>query len=106
MKSDTTIAKNYLNQLELDKLNRLVVMFIDFAEMRALNRQVMVMKDWIKNIETFLAYTDQEILENAGKISHKMAVAKAHGEYEKFRTKQDLDYVSEFDLTFERYLKG
>jgi len=56
LKSDTTIAKDYLNQLELDKLNRLVVMFIDFAEMRALNRQVMIMKDWIKNIETFLAY--------------------------------------------------
>ena len=106
LKSDTAIAKNYLNQLELDKLNRLVVMFIDFAEMRALSRQVMMMKDWIKNIETFLAYTDQEILENAGKISHKMAVAKAHGEYEKFRIKQDIDYVSEFDLTFERYLKG
>ena len=106
LKSDATIAKNYLNKSELDKLNRLVVMFIDFAEMRALDRKVMQMQDWIKNVETFLAYTDQEILENAGKISHKMAVAKAHEEYEKFRVKQDLEYISDFDLTFVKYLKG
>ena len=106
LKSDVTIAKNYLNQSEIDKLNRLVVMFIDFAEMRTLNRQIMTMKDWVRNVEIFLNYTDQEILENAGKISRKMAVAKAHEEYEKFRVKQDLEYVSDFDVTFERYLKG
>ena len=106
LKSDTTIAKNYLNKTELDKLNRLVVMFIDFAEMRTLNRQVMTMNDWIGNIEKFLEYTDQEILENAGKISHNMAVAKAHEEYEKFRVKQDLEYISDFDLKFVKYLKG
>jgi hypothetical protein len=72
-----TIAKNYLSQEEVSKLDRLVNMFIDFAELRALNRQVMTMKDWLKQIEKFLNYTDQQILRDAGKISHSMAIAKA-----------------------------
>jgi len=106
LKSDVTVAKNYLNQSELDKLNRLVSMFIDFAEMRALNRQVMTMKDWLAWIGRFLDFTDQQVLENAGKISQEMARAKAHSEYEKFRVQQDLDYRSDFDLRLARYLKG
>jgi hypothetical protein len=59
LKSDVTIAKNYLNQEEVSKLDRLVNMFIDFAELRVLNRQIMTMKDWLKQIEKFLSYTDQ-----------------------------------------------
>jgi len=106
LKSDVTVAKNYLNQEEVSKLNRLVVMFIDFAELRALNRQVMTMKDWLKQVERFLSFTDQQILANAGKISHDMAVARAHEEYEKFRLKQDQDYLSDFDEAFAKYLKG
>jgi hypothetical protein len=106
LKSDVTVAKNYLNQAEVSKLNRLVAMFIDFAEVRALSRQVMRMKDWIKKIEAFLNYTDQQILRHAGAISHDMAIAKAHGEFEKFRIKQDQGYLSDFDQAFARYLKG
>jgi hypothetical protein len=106
LKSDVTVAKNYLNQAEVSKLNRLVAMFIDFAELRALSRQVMRMKDWIKKIEAFLNYTDQQILRHAGAISHDMAIAKAHGEFEKFRIKQDQGYLSDFDQAFARYLKG
>jgi hypothetical protein len=106
LKGDTTIAKNYLNEKEINKLNRLVTLFIDFAELRALNNQVMTMKDWLNHINKFLAFSDQEILENAGKISHEMAVAKAHEEYDKFRVKQDKLYVSDFDRQFEKYLKG
>jgi hypothetical protein len=106
LKGDVTIAKNYLNQLEVSKLNRLVGMFIDYAEVRALNRQVMKMKDWLKQVEKFLNYTDQQVLRHAGKISHEMAVAKAHGEFEKFRVKQDADYISDFDQALARYLKG
>jgi hypothetical protein len=60
LKSDAIIAKNYLNQDEMTKLDRLVNMFIDFAELRALNRQVMTMKDWLKQVEKFLNYTDQQ----------------------------------------------
>ncbi len=106
LKGDVTIAKNYLNQVEVSKLNRLVGMFIDYAEVRALNRQVMTMKDWLKQVEKFLNYTDQQVLRHAGKISHEMAVAKAHGEFEKYRVKQDVEYISDFDQALARYLKG
>jgi hypothetical protein len=81
-------------------------MFIDSAELRALNRQVMKMSDWLGQVEKFLNFTDQQILRNAGKISHEMALVKAHEEYEKFRVKQDRDYLSDFDQAFARYLKG
>jgi len=106
LKSDVTIAKNYLNEKEVDRLNRLVVMFIDNAEFRALNQQVMTMQDWLQQVKRFLAFNDQEVLEHAGRISHEVAVAKAHAEYDKFRVKQDRDYLSNFDLAFAKYLKG
>lgn len=106
LKGDVTIAKNYLNQAEGDKLNRLVGMFIDFAEMRALNKKVMTMADWLAQVRRFLDFNEQQILENAGLISHEMAVLKAHTEYEKYRVKQDRDYLSDFDQSFARYLKG
>ena len=105
-KSDVTVAKNYLNQQEVSKLNRLVGMFIDFAELRALNRQVMTMKDWLKQVDKFLTFTEQQILKTAGKISHEMAAAKAHEEYDRYRPKQDQAYISEFDQTLAKYLKG
>lgn len=106
LKSDVTIAKNYLNEKEVDRLNRLVTMFIDNAEFRALNRQVMTMQDWLKQVRRFMEFNEQEVLEHAGRISHEMAVAKAHAEYDKFRVKQDRDYLSNFDLAFAKYLKG
>ncbi len=106
LKSDVTIAKNYLNKTEISKLDRLVGMFIDFAELRALNQKVMTMKDWLGYVEKFLAYTDQKNLPSAGQISHDKAEAKAHAEYEKFRIQQDRDYISDFDKAFAKYLKG
>lgn len=106
LKGDVTIAKNYLNEKEVDRLNRLVVMFIDNAEFHALNRQVRTMQDWLKQVKRFMEFNEQEVLEHAGRISHEMAVAKAHAEYDKFRVKQDRDYLSDFDLNFAKYLKG
>ena len=106
LKGDVTIAKNYLNQAEGDKLNRLVGMFIDFAEMRALNKMVMSMTDWLAQVRRFLNFNEQQVLENAGQISHEMAVLKAHTEYEKYRVKQDREYLSDFDQSFALYLKG
>ena len=106
LKSDVTVAKNYLNAAEVSKLNRLVTMFIDFAELRALNRQVMTMKDWLARVRRFLDFNEQQVLTHAGKISHEMAVAKAHAEFEKYRVKQDRQFVSDFDAAFARYLKG
>jgi len=106
LKTDVGVAKNYLNQSEVEKLNRLVTMFIDFAEMRAMNRQVMSMQDWLAQVKRFLDFNEQQVLENAGQISHEMALLKAHAEYEKYRVKQDREYMSDFDQTFARYLKG
>ena len=106
LKSDVMVAKNYLNQEEVSKLNRLVTMFIDFAELRALNQQVMTMKDWVKQVEKFLNLTDQQILRHAGKISHDMASAKASKEYKKYRIYQNRKYLSDFDRAFAKYLKG
>lgn len=106
LKSDVTVAKNYLNQKEVSRLNLLVTMFIDFAELRALNRQVMTMQGWIKHVTRFLDFNEQQVLEHAGQISHEMAAAKAHSEYEKFRVRQDQGYLSDFDQAFARYLTG
>lgn len=106
LKSDVAIAKNYLNKAEVSKLDRLVNMFIDFAELKALNSQVMMMKDWLKQVEKFLNLTDQQILRHAGKISHAMAVAKANEEYEKYRVQQNREYLSDFDHALIKYLKG
>lgn len=106
LKGDVTIAKNYLNQAEGDKLNRLVGMFIDFAEMRALNKMVMTMADWLAQVRRFLNFNEQQVLDNAGQISHEMALLKAHAEYKKYRIKQDREYLSDFDQSFARYLKG
>jgi hypothetical protein len=105
-KSDVAVAKNYLNQQEVSKLNRLVGMFIDFAELRAINRQVMTMEDWLKQVKKFLTFTEQQILKTAGKISHEMAAAKAHEEYDRYRPKQDQAYISEFDQKLAKYLNG
>jgi hypothetical protein len=106
LKSDVTVAKNYLNQGEVSKLDRLVNMFIDFAELKALNSQIMTMKDWLKQVEKFLNLTDQQILRHAGQISHAMAVAKANEEYEKYRVQQNREYLSDFDRVLIKYLKG
>lgn len=106
LKSDVLIAKNYLNQAEVSKLNLLVTMFIDFAELRALKQQVMTMKDWLNQIEKFLNFNDQQILRNAGTISREMAVTKASEEYEKYRIQQNREYISDFDRVFSKYLKG
>jgi hypothetical protein len=106
LKGDVTIAKNYLNQAEGDKLNQLVGMFIDFAEMRALNKMVMSMTDWLAQVRRFLNFNEQQVLENAGQISHEIAVLKAHAEYEKYRVNQDREYLSDFDQSFALYLKG
>ena len=105
IKSDIKVAKNYLNEKELDRLNRIVTMYIDYAEFQALNEQIMSMKDWLDITDEFLKNNRQEILKNSGKISHDVAMAKAESEYEKFRVKQDEEYISNFDKTLKKYLK-
>jgi len=105
MPSDVTIAKNYLNKKELTHLNRIGNMYLDYAEMQAARRKVMTMKDWILKLNAFLKFSEYEILNNAGKISHEVAEVLALEEYEKYKIKQDKNYISDFDREVKKILK-
>ena len=106
LKSDTLVAKNYLNEKELSRLNRLVTMFIDYAELMAEDEQPMSMEDWLHETDRFLTNNRRKVLEGKGHISREAAVKKVSDIYAQFRKKQDADYISEFDRVMERYLKG
>ncbi len=97
LKSDVTIAKNYLNEEHIEQLKRIVSAYLDLAEDRALRGIVMNMKDWIVFLDKFLALSDYPILLDNGKISALEAKLKAESEYEKYRVIQDREYLSDFD---------
>ena len=104
-KYDVTIAKNYLNEEELNKLNDLTNLFIVFAEDEAKERHIMTMQDWIDATDDLLKFRRKKVLNNAGSISHEQAIEKANKEYEKFKIKQDMQYISSMDEMYQRYLK-
>ena len=104
MKYDIGIAKNYLEKEELDKLNDLTNLFLDIAETEAKEQKTMMMKDWIEVADDLLKYRKKNILNDSGKISHKKAIEKAENEYEKFRIKQDREYISSMDEMYKKYL--
>lgn len=106
LKSDTLVAKNYLNEKELSRLNRLVTMFIDYAELMAEDEQLMSMQDWLNETDRFLINNRRNVLDGKGHISREAAVKKVGAIYEEFRKKQDAAYISEFDRQTEKYLKG
>ena len=106
LKSDALIAKNYLNEKELSRLNRLVTMFIDYAELMAEDEQLMSMKDWLAETDRFLQNNRRNVLDGKGHISHDDAAKKVGEVYAEFRKKQDAEYISEFDRTTAKYLKG
>lgn len=106
LKSDTLVAKNYLKQKELSRLNRLVTMFIDYAELMAEDEQLMSMQDWLRETDRFLANNRRQVLDGKGHISREAAVKQVSSIYEEFRKRQDADYISEFDRQTEKYLKG
>ena len=85
-KSDIEIAKNYLNQEEIEVLNRIVTIYLDFAELQALDRKPMYMRDWIAKLDEFLKLSNRELLDHAGTVSHEQAIEKASTEYEKYRS--------------------
>lgn len=97
IKSDVLVAKNYLKEDELKALNRIVTMYLDYAENQAERQIPMTMQDWIKKLDAFLSFNDYEILNNAGKVSAKVAKELAELEYEKFRVRQDQVFESDFD---------
>ena len=96
-KQDVSIAKNYLNEVEISALNNLVEQYLIFASGQALRRTPMYMNDWIDKLHGFLKLNDREILTNAGKISHQLAIETAEKEYKLFNKKQIDDFDSDFD---------
>ena len=98
---DVDVAKNYLNEKELKDLNRIVTMYLDYAEYQAENHNAMTMNDWVERLNAFLQFNGKEILKNAGKISQKVAQKLAYKEYDKYRLKQDKIYVSDYHKFIE-----
>ena len=103
-KSDVFIAKNYLDEKELNILNRIVTMYLDYAELQANNWVVMYMKDWIEKLDAFLRFNGKEILDNPGKISAEIAKAFAGSEFEKYSVIQDRLYESDFDKVVKKLI--
>ena len=106
LKSDTLVAKNYLNEKELSRLNRLVTMFIDYAELMAEDEQLMSMQDWLNETDRFLTNNRRKVLDGKGHISREAAAKKVGAIYDEFRKKQDEAYISDFDRQMAKYLKG
>lgn len=107
-KQDVTISKNYLNKEEIDILNRIVTMYLDFAELQAKNHRQMFMKDWRTKLDAFLEFNSQEILQDAGKITRKVADTLAMEKYEQFninRLKEQDNQLGDIDEAINK-LKG
>jgi hypothetical protein len=101
-KTDVGIAKNYLNEKELDGLNRIVTMYLDYAENQAQKGIVMYMKDWVQKLDAFLQFNEEAVLKHQGKVSHEVALALAESEFEKFRIVQDKLLESDFDKAIKK----
>ncbi len=104
LKTDVSIAKNYLNKEELESLGRIVNAYLDLAEARALRNIPMTMQDWAQRLDLFLQYDDRKILADAGSITAKIAQHKAETEFEKYRIVQDQLFESDFDKEIKQYL--
>ena len=105
LKSDISTAKNYLNKKEIDELNRIVSMYLDYAENQAARQIPMSMKDWVEKLDAFLQFNDYSVLKNTGSISAEIAKKLATEQFEKFRVIQDEDFESDFDKEIKR-IKG
>lgn len=102
--SDVLVAKNYLNEKELAQLNKIVSMFLDFAEVQAERGIVMHMKDWVGKLDAFLKFNEHEVLSHAGKISHDLAEALVKKEFETYKKQQDRLIESDFDREMKKVL--
>lgn len=97
LKSDVSVAKNYLTEEELSELNRIVSMYLDFAENMAARKKEMKMVDWVQRLDSFLDFNEYDVLKNSGRITAKLAKEFAERQYEKFRVIQDREFKSDFD---------
>jgi len=105
LKSDTNIAKNYLSEKEISELNRLVELYLNFAELQAERNIPMKMIEWVEALDSFLKINRYDLLNNPGKISHEMAIKKAESEYSKYRRIQDQKFISDFDKEVKKVKK-
>jgi len=113
-KTDVAIAKNYLQEEEIDELNRIVVMWLDFAEDQARRRKQVFMKDWEQKLDEFLRFNERNVLSGAGKVSKKAAEDQARGEYDKFAIRRraykealgEADYAKQLEETAKRLSFG
>ena len=106
MKSDVSVAKNYLNEAHIKELNRIVSAYLDLAENRAERGIIMKMQDWVEFLHDFLELSKYPILQDKGKVSALEAKLKAEQEYEEYRVIQDKNYLSDFDKEVKRLKKG
>lgn len=104
-KYDVAIAKNYLNEQEIKKLESLTTLFLDYAEDMAHEQNLMTMQKWIDVTDDLLKFRKKDVLKDSGKISHKKAMEKANQEYEKYRVIQDKKYISSMDELYQKYLE-
>lgn len=94
-----------MNEEELKKLNNLTNLFLDYAEDMAEEKNIMSMQNWIDVTDKLILFRDKKVLNNSGKVSHKQAIEKAENEYEKFKIKQDYEYISSMDVMYKKYLE-
>lgn len=106
LKSDVAIAKNYMTEKEIKSLERIVTMFLDYAENQAERAIPMHMQDWVQKLDGFLEFNEYEILHNPGKVSHEVATRLAQEEYDHFRIEQDRNYMSDFEKEVKQIVKG
>lgn len=105
-RDDVKIAKNYLSELELQRLNLLVSQFLDFAEFQALEQVPMTMKDWIAALDNQIVANRRKLLEGKGKISHKQAIEKAEKEFEVYRAREMQQLESDFDRAVKQLINN
>lgn len=106
LKSDVSIAKNYMREDEIKALERVVSMYLDYAENQAARQIPMHMTDWVGKLDAFLAFNEYEILKDAGRVSHSVAKALAEKEYDAYRPMQDRAFESDFEREATRAIEG
>jgi hypothetical protein len=102
LKGDISVAKNYLIEKEIKDLERIVSMYLDYAENQAARQIPMKMADWVTKLDTFLQFNEYQILNDAGKVQHEVALKLAEKEYEKFRVAQDQVFESDFEKAIKK----
>ncbi len=105
IKTDVVVAKNYYNEKEIEDLQRIVSMYLDYAENQAARQISMKMQDWVSKLDAFLQFNEYQLLKDAGRVKHEVAVSLAHKEYDKFRPIQDKSFESDFDKEVKQVLQ-